>query len=104
QAGAAPSAARLPVELARPIPPDALEAAVRSRAGRVPPYTMSSSDFDIAFLTPVVIYGARHAPPPPTNRFGVPEPEGQQGQRLNPTEFGDWSDYFEDGLSVLAVR
>jgi S1-C subfamily serine protease len=103
-AAPAPTAARLPVELSRPFPAATLEAALRDRAGAAAPYTMSSSDFDIAFLTPVIIYGAQHAPPAATNRFGVREAEAQPRPLVDPTDFGDWSDYFEDGPSVLVVR
>ena len=51
-----PVATRLPVEPLRPFPADALAAAVKRRAGSLSPYQMSSSDFDIAFLTPVLVY------------------------------------------------
>jgi len=103
-AGPGPTAAHLPVELSRPFPPDALEAAVRNRGGRVPPYTMSSADFDIVFLTPVVIYSAQHAP---TQAGGGAGPGGlaaAQRALVDPTDFGVWSDYFEEGAPVLVVR
>jgi S1-C subfamily serine protease len=69
-AGTAPTAARLPVELSKPFAAGALESAVRSRGGLVSPYAMSTSDFDIAFLTPVVIYSAQHAPARTSGRGG----------------------------------
>ena len=72
-------------------------------AGRQPePFQRSSSDFDVAFMTPVLIYGAQyqragertrashnlaHAGPPPVMR--------------TLTEFGNWSEYC--GLSAGAA-
>src|SRR4029077_19957924 len=53
QTGERPSVPRLPVEPALPFPVDALEAAVKRRAGSLNPYQISASDFDVAFLTPV---------------------------------------------------
>jgi hypothetical protein len=83
-----PAATPLPVEPLRPFPADALAAAVKSRAGNLRPYQMSSSDFDIAFLTPVQVSGQQ-----------------QSTQRVNaPRDFGAWSDYFADVPPVLVVR
>ena len=59
-----PAATHLPVEPLRPFPADALDAAVKSRQGGLNPYQISSSGFDIAFLTPVLIYAAQHAAQP----------------------------------------
>ena len=59
-----PTSTRLPVEPAATIPDEALEEAARRRVGSLRPYQIASSDFDIAFLTPVVIYGALHPPSP----------------------------------------
>ena len=53
-----PAATRLPVEPLRPFPADALDAAVQRRAGNLSRYQMSSSDFDITFLTPVMVSGS----------------------------------------------
>jgi hypothetical protein len=79
-----PAAAHLPVEPTRPFPADVLDAATKSRAGNLIAYQTSSSDFDIVFLTPVLIAGA------PGN---TPQ-----------TNFGDWSEYFADVPPVLVVR
>ena len=83
-----PAATRLPVEPVRPFPADALDAAVKRHAGNLRPYTMSSSDFDIAFLTPALVSIQQHSPP--------------QGNA--PKDFGAWSDYFADVPPVLVVR
>ena len=65
-----PVATHLPVEPLRPFPADALDAAVQRRAGSLSPYQMSSSDFDIAFLTPVMVYGAQHSTQQANTRAG----------------------------------
>ena len=102
-----PVAARLPVEPLRPFPVDALDAAVQRRAGSLSPYQLSSSDFDVAFLTPVVVYGAQHNTPEANTRAGrgsTRDPQMQQGRQAASTDFGDWSDYFADVPPVLVVR
>ena len=57
---APPDGTHLPVEPVRPFPVDALKDAAERRAGSLSPYQMSSSDFDIAFITPVLTYGAQY--------------------------------------------
>ena len=57
---APPNGRILPVEPVRPFPVDALKDAAQRRAGSLNPYQMSSSDFDIAFITPVLAYGAQY--------------------------------------------
>lgn len=99
-----PVATRLPVEPLRPLPADVLDAAVRGRLGSLNPYQLSSSDFDIAFLTPVIIYGAQHGTGQAGGRGSTRGPEAQQGRQVVPTDFGGWSDYFADIPPVLAVR
>lgn len=92
-----PAATLLPIEPVRPFPVDALEAAVKSRAGSLNPYQVSSSDFDVAFLTPVLVYNARHNTRNTNNST-------LQGKQIDLTDFGDWSDYFADAPPVLVVR
>ena len=84
-----PVATRLPVE---PLPfrAGALDAAAQRRQGDLSSYRMSSSDFDIIFLTPVLVHGAQHST--------------HQGKQVAATDFGGWSDYFADVPPVLAVR
>jgi S1-C subfamily serine protease len=101
-----PAAARLPVEPLRPFPVNALEAAVKQRAGDLSAYQLSSSDFDIALLTPVLVYAAQHDTPqanPRAARLRTPDPQ-QQGRPVAATDFGEWSDYFADVPPVLVVR
>ena len=49
-----PSGVHLPIEPALPFPAEALKDAVKHRAGSLNPYQISSSDFDVAFITPVL--------------------------------------------------
>jgi S1-C subfamily serine protease len=78
---APPTAVRLPVEQVRPFPMDALKDAAQRRAGSLNPPQMSSSDFDLAFITPVAVYGAT----------------GMRG-------FSNWSEYVADYPPVLLIR
>jgi len=102
---AAPSASPLPVEPAQPFPVSALKEAAERRAGSISPYQMSSSDFDIAFMTPVQIYGAQYQAEQASRR-------GRGGARQMPDatfvrpllDFSNWSDYMADFPPLLAVR
>ena len=96
-----PVATLLPVEPLRPFPADALDAAVQRRAGNLSPYQMSSSDFDITFLTPVLVYGAQHDS---STQATQSREVGCAADGDAPTDFGDWSDYFADAPPVLVVR
>ena len=63
---------------------------------------MSSSDFDVAFLTPPMVHRARQRSGWTGGQSGrSPEAEARLG-RL--TEFGAWSDYFTSLPAVLVVR
>ena len=79
----APSGAHLPVEPSDPVPVDAFRDAVKRRAGSLKPYQIASSDFDVAFITPVLNYAAQSQP--------------------NQT-FSNWSEYVADIPPVLFVR
>lgn len=81
-----PDATHLPLDPQRPIVPSALSAAVKNRAGSLSPYPMSTTDFDIAFITPVHIYGTK-----------------DQVQRPV-MDFGNWSEYMASYPHVLLVR
>ena len=54
-----PAATRLPVEPARPYPAGALEDARRGTTPNAAVPVMSSSDFDVAFMTPPMVHRAR---------------------------------------------
>ncbi len=81
-----PDATRLPSDPQRMIAPGALSVAVQSRAGRTTPLLMSTTDFEIAFITPVHVYAAK-----------------DQVQRPA-MDFGTWENYMADYPRVLLVR
>jgi hypothetical protein len=65
------------------LPSPRSEDAVKRRAGNLKPYQIAASDFDVAFITPVVNYAA----------------QSQSNQT-----FSNWSDYVADIPPVLFVR
>ena len=79
----APSGTHLPVEPAEPAPIAAFKDAVKRRAGSLKPYQMVASDFDVAFITPVLNFAAQSQPN---------------------ENFRNWSDYVADIPPVLFVR
>jgi S1-C subfamily serine protease len=102
-----PSATHLPVEPVRPFPVDAVKDTVQRRAGSLTPYQMPSSDFDVAFITPVLVYAAQYESEQARGR------ERRTNSRtLNAppsvvrplTDFGNWSEYMADVPPVLLVR
>jgi len=104
---APPSGAALPVEPVQPFPVDALKDAVKRRTGSLNPYQISSADFDIAFITPVQVYGAQDR----AERSGVGGQSGitrgaDGGPTLvrDPTDYGSWSEYVAKVPPVLLVR
>jgi S1-C subfamily serine protease len=82
----APDATLLPVDLRRSVSVSALGEAVKNRAGSLNPYPMSTTDFDIAFITPVHIYGMKNQVQRPV------------------MDFGNWSEYVAEYQRVLLVR
>lgn len=103
QGAPAPSAARRPIEPDKPFPPAALTAAVARRAGNLSPYRMSASDFDVAFITPIMVYASQQ-PDRRTTSQDTRNASADQ-MRIPPwSEFGVWSDYVADVPPVLLVR
>jgi hypothetical protein len=101
----APSGTHLPVEPTRRVPTEALQDAAQRRGSSVSPYQMSSSDFDIAFITPVLIYAAEHRPEQAGGgggNAGLSEAANDRIRLL--TDFGNWSDYVAESPPVLLVR
>jgi S1-C subfamily serine protease len=97
-----PSATQLPVEPTRPFPAGALEAAPKGTTPNAAVPILSSSDFDVAFITPPMIHRARQRSGWTGGQTGrTPEAEARIG-RL--TEFSAWSDYFASLPPVLIVR
>jgi S1-C subfamily serine protease len=104
---APPSGSHLPMEPERPFPVDALKDAAQHRAGSLSPYQISSSTFDVAFITPVLTYGARYQEEQIRGR--------ERGRGTRPAEpepalvrplmdFSNWSEYVDEFPPVLLVR
>jgi hypothetical protein len=100
--GAPPEATRLPVESAKPYPPEALAADSKGVPPAIDPPVLSSTDFDVALITPPMVSNARQRADWTGGRTTrAPEAVALIG-RL--TEFGAWSEYFGELPPVLAVR
>ncbi|MEQ1728217.1 MAG: serine protease [Vicinamibacterales bacterium] len=95
-----PSAALLPVEPARLFPAAALDAAPVG-SGNVEPYRLSASDFDVAFITPMVLRNAQRLA---ASGRTTSQSLQMQGNPVDLTDFGEWTDYFADLPAVLVVR
>ena len=103
----APPDTHLPVEPSRPFPIDRLKEVVQRRAGSLNPYQMSSAGFDIAFITPVNIYGAQYQAEQMRNRerSRTTRPTDIEPALARPLlEFANWTDYVADLPPVLLVR
>jgi hypothetical protein len=105
--GAPPNGTHLPVEPERPFPITALKDAAERRAGGSNPYQMSASDFDVAFITPVLIYGAQYESDQARGRerrttSRTLNAEPARGLAL--MDFGNWSEYVADFPPVLLIR
>jgi Trypsin-like peptidase domain len=103
---AAPDGTPLPVEPARPFPVDALKDAAKRRAGNLSPYQMSSADFDVAFITPLMIYGAQQLEKEKGQRHTTSLTlKNEATSAKSPlTDFANWSEYVEDVPPVLLIR
>jgi hypothetical protein len=99
-----PDGTLLPVEPERPFAIDTLQNAAKGRAGSLNPYQVSSNDFDIAFITPVLTYGAQYQ----AEQMGRRERgkgAGPDPQFIRQSmDFANWSDYVMDFPPVLLVR
>jgi hypothetical protein len=96
-AGPPPAATRLPVEPTRRLPAGGPTTAA-ARAFSFSPYQLSSSDFDILFITPAVLAAAA----------GRREWTGGRVDEVNlrrlATDFEHWSDYVAAAPPLLFVR
>jgi hypothetical protein len=105
--GAAPDGVRLPVEPERPVSVEALKDVVQRRAGSLSPYQASSADFDIAFITPVQIYGEQYQSEQANRRErgkGGRKPSAEPTMVRPLMDFRNWSDYVAGVPPVLLVR
>jgi S1-C subfamily serine protease len=93
-----PSGAHLPIEPGWPLPEEAFKDAAQRRAGSLSPYQIASASFDVAFVTPVMIFGSRYQADQVNRRT--------RGPVLVPRllDFGNWSDYVDGPPPVLLVR
>jgi hypothetical protein len=80
-----PDATHLPLD-ARPVAVSVLSEAVKNRAGSLSPYPMSTTNFDVTFITPVHIYGTKDQVRRPV------------------MDFGTWSEYLAEYPRALLVR
>ena len=97
-----PAATRLPVEPTRPYPAGTVEDVRRDATSSAAVPVMSSSDFDVAFVTPPMVQRAQQKSGWTGGQIDrSPEVQARLG-RL--TEFGAWSEYFSTLPAVLIVR
>jgi hypothetical protein len=102
---APPDGAHLPVESARPASGQSLKEAVERRAGSLSAYRMSSGDFDVAFITPVLLYAAQHPPGKTSGGRGSGGGTEADERRIDPlANFANWSEYVADVPPVLLIR
>ena len=103
KAGAPPSGTALPVEPARPFPVGALKE--RATSASATPYRMTSTDFDVAFITPVMVYALMNPSEEQRRRQASGVARGPGPAPLNPLEnFSNWSSYVADVPPVLLIR
>ncbi len=96
---APPAGTHLPVEPRRPFPTTALKAEAQRRMGSLSPPRMASSDFDVAFITPVPVYGAHLQA---GQAQGTPGGGSEALRSLR--DFSNWSEYVADFHPVLLIR
>ena len=102
-----PSAAHLPLEAEPPFPVDALKEAAQRRAGSLNPYQTTSDGFDVAFITPVLTYGAQYH----ADQMRRQDHQCRHAHRrsladqLRPImDFANWSEYMWEFPPVLLIR
>jgi hypothetical protein len=83
-----------------------MTAALERPPGSVVPYLMSSADFDIALLTPTVIYADLNASTANrrTTSKQTRDPKADLSFIRPRMDFGGWADYVADVRPVLLVR
>ena len=98
---AAPNGTHLPLEPTQPFPSDALKAAAQRRGGSPLPFQITSSTFDITFITPALTFAAQDASR--RERSGGTSIDTMSSTR-SLLDFANWSDYVADSPPVLLVR
>jgi S1-C subfamily serine protease len=105
--GTPPNPALLPVEPAQAFPVDALAEMAKGRATGLTAYRMTSSDFDIAFITPVMVYAVQNPSEEERRRQSnaASRPPTPGPPVLDPLEnFSTWSRYVSEVPPVLLIR
>ena len=97
-ASAPTSAARLPVESSKPLPLADIQSAGSARGFSLASYASTSSEFDILFITPVLLASAEAQ----RGRMGGGT-DTLSGVRAV-TDFGEWSRYVLESPPVLFIR
>jgi Trypsin-like peptidase domain len=103
-----PSASRLPIEPAWPMPVDAFKDAAMRRAGNLSPYQISTPMFDVAFITPIMTFGVQYQSEQMSRR--TRKGKDSRTIEIEPIlvrpvmDFGNWADYVIDFPPVLLVR
>ena len=103
----APPAARLPVEADALFPDDPLREAAGKRKGALTPYRLSSEDFDVSLITPLLAFAARHQGSEDSANRRPPEVQDaadREAMRRALQEFGNWWDYVRRDPPVLMIR
>ena len=102
----APPAANIPSDPVKPFPAAALKEAFSKRAGNLQPYQLSGSDFEVAFITPLMVYAAQQPDQRTTSRDTRGGNAAQLDQLRLPKwfDFSNWSEYMADVPPVLALR
>jgi hypothetical protein len=103
---APPAGTHLPVEPARPFPMNVLKEEAQRRVGSLTPSQVSSADFDIAFISPVLTYGLQYqSDQSGGQRSRGPAAPNTGSDSLRPLrDFRNWSEYVADFPPVLLLR
>jgi hypothetical protein len=100
-----PSATPLPVEPVKAFPVDALKEGAKQRTASPLAYRMTASDYEIAFITPVMVYAVQNPSDEERRRQSYTRSPTAGEPALNPLEnFSNWSGYVADVPTVLMVR
>ena len=103
--GAPPPAAPLAVEPARAFPETALRAALKNRVPNVVDYQAKGADFDVTFITPVMLYSEQDRQQQAERRtHGSGRIEGPAQQLLSTDSFENWAGYVSTFPPVLLIR
>jgi hypothetical protein len=101
--GQPPAATLLPVDPERPFPEEALKAAARKQTGAATAYFVAATDFDVAVITPPVLYAAMHKQD--RDRFDYGGGAGELPPAVRALDdFGAWNEYVSDTPAVVIIR